>query len=200
VGAAIPASFRARRARRRTPGGAGPGRWAAGVGAGVLAVLAVVVGLSVLQHPGGRPAAQLPYPLDIPVGQRTPAQLVQSRLMLPVALLESRQLLALPPGTNTARMTPSVELALRIATSAPTLDWSTAASWGPTVLAVYSPQRGTRAFQLAGLAGHTCWMLQFDYPHVRYGWSQLAAGQQCLAAAQPLSGWRPHWPAEGGRR
>jgi len=193
----VSASVRARRVglRRRPSPALSHGRWAAGVGAGVLGVMAAAVGLSITQGAPSRAATpQLPYPLDIPVAQRTPAQLVQGRLMLPVALLEAQQLLQLPPGTRTQDMTPSTELMLRIASSVPTLNWSTQASWGPDVLAVYSPRRGTRAFQLAGLAGHTCWMLQFDYPHVRYGWSQLAAGQQCLAAALPQSGWHDHWP------
>jgi len=116
----VPASVRARWVGRgwRPRFLAGRGRWIAGVGAGVLGVVVAAVGLSIAQSAPPRAATpRLPYPLDIPVAQRTPAQLVQGRLMLPVALLEARQLLQLPPGTKTQDMTPSTELMLRIASS-----------------------------------------------------------------------------------
>lgn len=143
-------------------------------------------------HTGGGPS--LPYPLGVPVGRRTPAQLAEGRLMLAPHLSAAGGLAPLPPALRGTVTNPSDIAEIRLSQSIDTLTWTTGTSWGDTIASVYSKSPTLRSYRLAMRSGARCFFVSYDAGTVRYAVTD--GPRACSAAADPASGWSSSWPRE----
>lgn len=157
---------------------------------------AAIAGL-VISGSGSVTKVSAPYPLNIPVAKRTPAQLAQGRLMLPAHLAAIGQILPLSPSLASDHLSPLQTAEVRLATTLPTLSWTTGASVSSTLISVASDSITMRTFTVAALAGGVCWYMQYSANGTRYGETTRASGRGCVANSAPKSGWQTNWLRAG---
>ena len=140
---------------------------------------------------GSGSGASLPYPLGVPVGRRTPAQLAEGRLMLVPHLSAVGGLAPLPPALRHRVTEPSDVAEIRLSESIHTLTWTTGASWGDTIASVWSESPTLRSYRLAMRSGARCFFVSYDAGAVRYAVTD--GPRTCSAATAPASGWSSSW-------
>jgi hypothetical protein len=168
----------------------------------ILAAIMVTAGGAVaagIVTSGSGAQSAAPYPLNIPVAQRNNTQLTQSRLMLPAHLAAIGQVLPLPPTLAGDHLSPDHVAQVRLATTLPTLAWTTGASPNNQLLSVHSSSSTMSEFTVAALSGHNCWYMEYGASgaNARYGETANVKTGGCTAASPPTSGWHSSWQQVG---
>jgi len=148
---------------------------------------------------------KLPYPLNIPVKDRSKPQIAQSRLMLLAAYSNHDSLRLLPPDLAGKIKVPSQIAQVRLSLTVPTLTYTTDTSWNTTIVAVYSTTPSGNSYRVAMLGGTTCMELSYA-PHraVQYGETTLTGLSHkdivngCIVTTLPASGWHSTWTSITG--
>jgi len=149
-------------------------------------------------------ATSKPYPLNIPPHKRNANQEHQARLMYLPYLSETRQVPPLPPDLAGKVHRPQDIAQVRLSYAAPSMAYSTGASWNTQLISVYSTDPKGTAYQVAIMVKPDCWYLKYTPgARLQYGMTTLSVknkltptqvGNGCDAEYPPGSGWLNSWP------